>query len=113
MLASPLVARAQQVQRVRRVGVLMLGAEADLDSTQIRRLLRDELQKHGWTEGHNLRLDFRFGNADATQARIFAADLVELAPDVIVTVYLLAPRALQQETKTIPIIFAGPLNSER
>src|SRR5262249_54230374 len=54
-----------------------------------------------------LRLDFRFGNGDATQTRVFAADLVQLAPDVIVTAYLVALRALQQQTKTIPIIFAG------
>jgi putative ABC transport system substrate-binding protein len=105
--AWPLAAGAQQDGRVRRVGVLMLGAEADLDGTQIRRVLRDELQKLGWTEGHNLRLDFRFGSRDADQTRVFATDLVQLAPDAIVTVYLLALRALQQQTRTIPIIFAG------
>jgi putative ABC transport system substrate-binding protein len=103
----PLAAQAQQGGRVRRVGVLTYTAEADPDGEPIRRLLGDELQKLGWTEGGNLRLDFRFGGRDATQTHVYAADLMQLAPDVLVTVYLAAPRALQQQTKTIPIIFAG------
>jgi putative ABC transport system substrate-binding protein len=103
----PLAARAQQGERVRRVGVLTYSAEADPDGGPIRRLLGDELQKLGWAEGGNLRLDFRFGGRDATQTRVYAADLMQLAPDVLVTVYLAALRALQQQTKTIPIIFAG------
>jgi putative ABC transport system substrate-binding protein len=69
--------------------------------------LSDELQRLGWFEGRNLRLDFRFGNGDANQTRVFAADLVQLTPDVIVTVYLVALRALQQQTKTIPVVCVG------
>jgi hypothetical protein len=68
--------------------------------------LRVELQKLGWIEGRSLRLDIRFGSDD-TQTGVFAADLVRLAPDVIVTDYLVALRALQQQTKAIPIVLIG------
>jgi putative ABC transport system substrate-binding protein len=103
----PLAVRAQQGERVRRVGVLTSSAETDVFGMLVQRPLREELQKLGWTEGRNLQLDFRFGNGGTAQTRVFAADLVQLAPDAIVTVYLVALRALQQQTKTIPIIFAG------
>jgi putative tryptophan/tyrosine transport system substrate-binding protein len=101
--AWPLAARAQQGERVRRVGFLSYNSDTGLS----RGPLRDELEQLGWIEGRNLRLDFRFGNGDAAQTRAFAADLVQLAPDVIVASYGLAVRAVQQETKTIPIVVAG------
>ena len=110
-VAWPLLARAQQGERVRRVGMLTYGADvntdADANFRPIPQLVRDELEKLGWIEGHNLRLDFRFGFGDASQTRIFAADLVRLAPDVIVTMFNAAVRAVQQQTKTIPIVFVG------
>jgi putative ABC transport system substrate-binding protein len=96
----PPAARAHQAERVRRVGAL-LGE----DAAPARKLLRDDLEKLDWIEGRNLRLDFRFGG-DANQTRIFVADLVRLAPDVIVAAYGVAIRALQRRTKTIPVIFA-------
>src|SRR5215813_326599 len=105
--AWPLAAWAQQGDRMRRVGVLTYVGGTDVAGTPIPRLLRDELQKLGWIEGRNLRFDFRFGNGDAAQTRVFAADLVQLAPDAIVTVYFAAVRALQQQTNTIPIVFTG------
>jgi putative ABC transport system substrate-binding protein len=70
-------------------------------------VLRDELARLGWIENRNVQLDFRFGYADERQTNAVAADLVRLAPDVIVTVYVSALRAAQQQTKTIPIVFAG------
>jgi putative tryptophan/tyrosine transport system substrate-binding protein len=91
---------AQQGERVRRVGVLTFSGDTDI------RTFRDNLEQLDWIEGRNLRLDFRFGNGDA-QTRIFAADLVQLAPDVIVGTYGVAVRAVQQHTKTIPIVAAG------
>jgi putative tryptophan/tyrosine transport system substrate-binding protein len=106
MVAWPVGARAQPQERVRRVGVLNYAS----DTPYVRSLLsilRGGLEKLGWTEGRNLRLDFRFGNGDAAQTRIFAADLVHLAPDVIVTVIGSALLAVQQQTKTIPIVFIG------
>ena len=107
--AWPVVARAQQGERVRRVGFLTYGPETAAAGTSISTRLRDELEKLGWTEGRNLRLDFRFGNGDAAhnQTRIFAADLVHLAPDAIVTVYGVALSAVQQQTTTIPIVLIG------
>jgi putative tryptophan/tyrosine transport system substrate-binding protein len=103
----PLVARARQRERVRHVGLL---TNAELETgTQGRffKLFLDELQKLGWVEGRNVRLDARFGAGDDTQTGVVAADLVHLAPDVIVTAYLAALRAVQQQTKTIPIVFVG------
>ena len=106
-VARPLPVRAQQGERMRRVGVLSYGAETGVGATPIRKVLGHELQKLGWIEGRSLLLDFRFGNGDATQTRLFAADLVRLAPNVIVTAYFVALRALQQQTQTIPIVFTG------
>jgi putative tryptophan/tyrosine transport system substrate-binding protein len=101
-VAWPLAARGQQPERVRRVGFLTYGSEI-----VFQKMLRDELEKLGWTEGHNLRLDSRFGNGDATQTRDFATDLVQLAPDVIVVVYGAPFEEVQQRTKTIPIVIIG------
>jgi putative tryptophan/tyrosine transport system substrate-binding protein len=100
--AWPLAARAQQLERMRRVGFLTHGSEIVWQKR-----LQDELEKLGWTEGRNLRLDSRFGNGEATQTRVFAADLVQLAPDVIVVVYGAAIEEVQQRTKTIPIVIVG------
>jgi putative tryptophan/tyrosine transport system substrate-binding protein len=101
-VAWPLAARAQQGERVRRVGFLTYDG-----SGFFQKPLRDELEKLGWTEGHNLRLDSRFGNGDATQTGAFAADLVQSRPDVIVTVYAAPFREVQQRTTTIPIVLVG------
>jgi len=111
--AWPVVVRAQQGERARPVGVLTFNAEEDLAGTPIPNPLCDELQKLGWAEGRDLRLDFRFSNRDATQTHVFAADLARFVPDAIVTVYLEALRAAQQQTRTIPIIFAsgGPVET--
>jgi putative tryptophan/tyrosine transport system substrate-binding protein len=105
----PLVARAQQGERVRRVAFLAYGGDTDIGfgPSSFRRLLRDNLEKLGWGEGRNLRLDFRFGDGDVRKTSAFAADLVQLVPDVIVTVYLAAFEEVQQRTKTIPIVIAG------
>jgi putative tryptophan/tyrosine transport system substrate-binding protein len=105
-VAWSLVARAQQPERMRRIGFLTYADETDI-GRPIHKLLRDELEQLGWSEGRNLRLDLRFGRGDATQTRIFAADLVQLMPDVIVTAYAVALRAVQQRTKAIPIVFLG------
>jgi putative tryptophan/tyrosine transport system substrate-binding protein len=98
----PLAARAQQGERVRRVGFLTYGAANDgWDG------FRDELEKLGWVEGRNLLLDVRFADGDIDRAGTLAAQLTKLAPDVIVTVYGVAFRAVQQQTKLIPIVFIG------
>jgi putative tryptophan/tyrosine transport system substrate-binding protein len=84
-VARPFATRAQQGGRVRRVGVFVLG-EPDQPSVGLQ-VMRDELQKLGWIEGRNLRLEVRFvGVGDNDRTRAAATDLVRLAPDVIVTV---------------------------
>jgi putative ABC transport system substrate-binding protein len=102
--AWPLVARSQQ-DRIRTLGVLMTGAMTNPD-TQVRvGVLRDGLQKLGWTEGRNLRLEVRAiaNSVDAANAAV--AELLKLAPDVILAGTTNGLTALRRETSTIPIIF--------
>jgi putative tryptophan/tyrosine transport system substrate-binding protein len=103
--AWPLVARAQQGERFRRIGVLTFAAE----DTEIGRMraFREALRKLGWIDGRTLQIDFRFGAGDPDRTRAFAAELVSLGPEVIVTSFRIATTTVQQQTKTIPIIFAG------
>jgi putative ABC transport system substrate-binding protein len=104
--AWPLAARAQQPQRMRRIGLLSLVAENDSGWQSARSALLEGLAKLGWIEGRNLQIDLRFGAGDIGRMRAFAAELVRLAPDVIVTTSNLATRAAQQATQTIPIVMA-------
>jgi putative tryptophan/tyrosine transport system substrate-binding protein len=104
--AWPLAASAQQSGRVRRVGVLVGLAENDPEMKERIAGLREGLQKFGWAEGINLQIDYRFAPAGA-QARLLARELIALQPDVILTQSTPATAAMQQETRTIPIVFAG------
>src|SRR5262245_48820955 len=81
--ASPLKARAQQGERVRRIGVLM-GFADDREGQARVTVLKQGLQELGWTDGRNIQIEVRFGGADAGQIRAYAAELVALAPDVLV-----------------------------
>ena len=101
-----LAARAQHSERVRRVGVLVGLAENDPEMKQRLEGLHEGLEKLGWAEGSNLRIDYRFAPAGA-QARSLARELIALQPDVILTQSTPATAAMQQETRTIPIVFAG------
>ncbi len=105
--AWPLAARAQQGERVRRVGWLDAGNESDPVSQTNRAALGEALTKLGWIDGRNLKVDLRFGAGDANRMRASAAELVALAPDVIVTSGAAATLALQQATQTIPLVFTG------
>jgi putative ABC transport system substrate-binding protein len=102
----PLAARAQQSERMRRIGVLVGLAENDPEMKERIAGLRQGLEKLGWAEGRNLRIDYRFAPAGA-QARALARELVALQPDLILTQSTPATAAMQQETRTIPIVFAG------
>jgi putative ABC transport system substrate-binding protein len=101
----PLEARAQQDQRVRRIGVLSSLAEDDPESVARRPAFEQALKALGWTNGSNLRVDYRWGADDADRVRKLAAEIIALAPDVILTSgnSVLAP--LMQATRTIPIVF--------
>jgi putative tryptophan/tyrosine transport system substrate-binding protein len=101
----PLGARAQQADRMRRVGLLMGYPEGDPEGQANLTAFRQGLQKLGWTEGRNIRIDIRWGGADPNKARTFAKELVSMAPDVIVPNTNLMTAILQPETHTIPIVF--------
>jgi putative ABC transport system substrate-binding protein len=106
-VAWPLVARAQQGDRVRRIGVLMPYDETDPLSKAYVSAITQALADLGWTDGRNMRLDLRWAGADANPIGALAPQLVGLQPDIIVTISTPATVALQRETRTIPIVFAG------
>src|SRR5262245_14374004 len=101
----PLVARAQQSARVRRVGVLMGGVEGDPEEASWVAEFVQGLGKLGWTDGQNLRIEYRWGNGNASQARRYAAELVSLAPDAVLAEGATVLQALQKETRSVPIVF--------
>jgi putative ABC transport system substrate-binding protein len=96
--AWPLAARAQQGERMRRIGVLMNFAADDPESSARVTALAQGLKKLGWTDGRNVRIDYRWGAADAERGRKSAAELVALAPDVILASTSAATEPLQQAT---------------
>jgi putative ABC transport system substrate-binding protein len=101
----PLAARAQQREPMRRVGVLIPYAEGDAEGRAVIAALQRGLQDLGWAEGRNIRFDIRWAAGDPTKARTFAKELIGMAPDVIVPSSNLVTTIVQQETRTIPIIF--------
>jgi putative tryptophan/tyrosine transport system substrate-binding protein len=105
-VAWPLAARAQQPDRMRRVGVLMQGDENDLLYKSRVSAFTQALADLGWTDGRNVRMDLRWYGDDTIRIRAFAQELVGFQPDVIVTSSTPATAAVQRETRTIPIVFA-------
>jgi putative tryptophan/tyrosine transport system substrate-binding protein len=105
LLATPLTARAQPSDRVRRIGVLMGFAENDEVWQAYLAAFRQRLQDLGWTVGRNVRIDYRFAGENTDRMRIGAGELVALAPDVILVSTNPAVSALMQATRTIPIVF--------
>jgi putative ABC transport system substrate-binding protein len=105
--AWPVVARAQQPDRMRRIGVLMVLDENDPLAKPIVSAFTQGLADLGWNEGGNVRIDLRWGGDDINRIRALAQELVGLQPDIILTSSRAATAALQQETATIPIVFAN------
>jgi putative tryptophan/tyrosine transport system substrate-binding protein len=103
--AWPLAARAQQGQRMRRIGVLLGLDESDADARSWVTAFRQRLDALGWTDGHNVRIDYRFAGADAGRIRAHATELVGLTPDVMFTSTQPAFDAAHEATRTIPIVF--------
>ena len=101
----PLAARAQQGGPVRRVGVLMGTAATDAEYQSYLAAFTQGLRQLGWIEGQNLRVEVRWTDADAGLARIYAAQLIGLTPDVIVTVTTINLIAIQRATNTVPVVF--------
>jgi putative tryptophan/tyrosine transport system substrate-binding protein len=111
----PFSTRAQQLEGVRRIGVLMAHPEADAEFESYVAAFREELQKLGWAEGRNIRIDTRWGALDDAEARQRSAkELVALQPDVILVQNTPTTASMLQQTRTIPIIFvvvADPVGS--
>jgi putative ABC transport system substrate-binding protein len=105
-VAWPLAARAQQGERVRRIGVLMNLAADDPESLARIGAFLQGLQELGWTDGRNVRLDYRWGVGDPGRYRSYATELAAAAPDLILGGGA-AVVALQQATRTVPIVFVG------
>jgi putative ABC transport system substrate-binding protein len=103
--AWPLAARAQQGERIRRLGALM-SVEDDAEGEARFAALRLALSALGWAEGHNLSITIRWGTGDEAYLRAHAAELVALQPDVIFAAPVNSVPPLQRETNTIPIVFA-------
>jgi putative tryptophan/tyrosine transport system substrate-binding protein len=104
-LAWPLVARAQQAERMRRIGVLMAQAADDAEGQARLAAFLQGLQELGWTVGRNVRIDYRWGAGDTNRIHRYAAELIALAPDVILATATATVGPLQQATRTVPIVF--------
>src|SRR5215204_3919548 len=112
--ALPIRAGAQSRERMPRIGVLNGGSATDLHTQPNLNALTQGLQARGWTPGHNLYIEYRFGGGDPERMRAFAQELVALQPDLIVGSTTQVVAALLQETRTVPIVFvvvADPVGS--
>jgi putative ABC transport system substrate-binding protein len=103
--AWPLTARAQQLDRVRLIGLLMGFAEDDPAAQSLVMAFRGALTKLGWIDGSNLRIELRWGNGSASRIEAFAKELVNLRPDVILGQTTSVVGTLARQTQTIPIVF--------
>jgi putative ABC transport system substrate-binding protein len=105
--AWPIAGRAQQPERVRRIGVLMPGLAADPENQNRIAAFQQGLRELGWIDGRNVRIDYRWGGGDADRIRVSAVELVALAPDVIFATASSIMGVLLQATRTVPIVFAN------
>jgi len=103
----PLAARAQQGERIRRIGVMANVGENDAEMGASVAAFRQELERLGWSEGRNVRIDKRFTRANLDQLQALAKQMVALQPDLIVAHATPIVAALQRESRTIPIVFAA------
>jgi len=105
--AWPLAAQAQQPEQMRRIGVLMNRAENDAEGQARIAAFRQALEQLGWNEGRNMRIDIRWGEDKIDLEHKYAAELVALAPDVILASGTMSVSALQALSRTLPIVFAA------
>ena len=105
--AWPLAARAQQSERMRRIGVLVFqAADERVTQARIAAFIR-RLKEFGWTDGDNVRIEYRWAAGETDNARRYAAELVALTPDVILASGATVVSALQQASRTVPIVFVA------
>jgi len=103
--ALPTVTRAQQVERVRKISVLMPLTESDPEGRARLAALQQGLERHGWSEGRNIKTSYRWFGSDVARAKAYADEIVALQPDAIIANGTAALSAVQHTTKTTPIIF--------
>jgi putative tryptophan/tyrosine transport system substrate-binding protein len=108
--AWPVTARAQQSERMRRIGVLMSQSADDPNALAWISAFAQGLQERGWTVGGNVRIEYRWGAGDLDRFRKYAAELVALSPDVIVATAGSIVGALQQVSRTVPIVFVTTID---
>jgi putative ABC transport system substrate-binding protein len=106
-VAWPLAARAQQPERMRRIGVLMGYTESDPEAQAWIRVLLQGLKEHGWIDGSTVRFDYRWATGNLNPMGSYAADLMALTPDVIVAAATPALAAVWRETRSVPIVFVN------
>jgi putative tryptophan/tyrosine transport system substrate-binding protein len=104
-VAWPFPARAQQPGGMRRVSLLINLSESDLEAVRLVTAFREALTQSGWVDGRNLRIDYRWAGGDVGCIRAFAKELVELSPDIFVGYGTPVVTALQQESRSISIVF--------
>jgi putative ABC transport system substrate-binding protein len=110
-VARPITAHAQQAERMRRIGVLMDLAENDPEGQVRIAAFLQGLQQLGWTDGRNVRIDTRWTAGDADRTRRQAAELIALAPDIVVATGTPSLGPLMQATRTVPIVFMMTVSS--
>jgi putative tryptophan/tyrosine transport system substrate-binding protein len=103
----PLAARAQQLEQMRRIGVVMGYKESDPAAQTMVAAFRQEVQKLGWMEGRNIAIDIRYATDDPNQIRALAVELMGLKPDLIVSNTNLVTAILQSEVRMVPLLFIG------
>jgi putative tryptophan/tyrosine transport system substrate-binding protein len=108
--ARPLAARAQQGERMRRIGVLMSAVEGDQRGLEFITAFAQGLAELGWTVGRNVRIEYRWGAGDLDRFRRYAAELVALAPDVVLASAGSIVGAFQQASRTVPIVFVTTID---
>jgi putative tryptophan/tyrosine transport system substrate-binding protein len=101
--AWSIAARAQQPERMRRVGVITALAEDDPEVKARLAAFRQELENRGWTEGRNLSIEYRWTAADPARARAYAAELAALKPDVIFAAPTCIAATVQREIRSVPV----------
>jgi len=108
--AWPLAVRAQQPERMRRIGVLMNRAADDPTGQARLKVFQQALKQLGWNDGRNVRIDIRWCETDAERARRYAQELIALAPDILLAEGTVSVTALQHVTRTLPIVFTSVLD---
>jgi putative tryptophan/tyrosine transport system substrate-binding protein len=106
-VACPTAALAQQGERLRRIGVVMAYAESDTNGQTQVAAFRQQLQKLGWIDGRNIRIDFRYAADDAARIRALATELLALEPDLIVSNSNFVTAILQSEVRSVPLVFVS------